>query len=271
MTPHVPPPVPRSPDDPRTWAGATVAGSRGELLGYLGPVYADNATGRPALATVHGTRHTALVPLEVSRFDGSTLHLPFGADTLATSPHHDPAQQLSYEEGDDLYRHYGLTPPPHPAPPDTSASAEPDRAVTAGEAGEMIRSQEQLRVGTETVVTGRLRMRKYQVTEEQSFTVPVTREEIAFDYDEIPSGLHVPDAGGPLSEDVYEVVRYEERVVITKQLVPVERVRLIRRIVTTDQTVAGQVRSELINIEQTDLPRASPQEKRDGPWTSIPS
>jgi stress response protein YsnF len=68
----------------------------------------------------------------------------------------------------------------------------------------------------------------------------------------------VPDAGGPLSEDVYEVVRYEERVVITKQLVPVERVRLIRRIVTTDQTVAGQVRSELIDIEQTDIPRASP-------------
>jgi uncharacterized protein (TIGR02271 family) len=247
--PPPPPPPPPSPspsaDDPRTWAGVTVVGSGGELLGYLGPVYSDNATGRPAWAAVHGTRHTAVVPLEVTRFDGKAVRLPFGAERLGTAPHHDPDTQLSYQDGDDLYRHYGL------APPARSPATGSPAADVGGEAA-MVRSQEQLRVGREIVVVGRVRMRKRLVTEEQSFTVPVTREEITFDYDEIPAEQRVPDGTTEFSEDTYEVIRYEERVVITKQFVPVERVRMIRRVVTTDQTVVGQVRTELIDVEQTD-------------------
>lgn len=221
--------------DPRTWVGASVVGSRGELLGYLGPVYPDNATGRPAWAVVHGTRQTAVVPLEMSRFDGTALRLPFGDEKLSTAPHRDPAGRISDEDGADLYRHYGLLPP-------------------TPEAGAMVRSEERLSVGTETVVAGRLRMRKYLVTEEQTVTVPVTREEIAFDFEEIPPDAQVPDPGGTLAEDTYEVIRYEERVVVTTQLVPVERVRLVRRVVTTEQSVTGRVRRELIDLEQTGAP-----------------
>jgi len=44
-------------------------------------------------------------------------------------------------------------------------------------------------------------------------------------------------------------VRYEERVVITKVLVPVERVRLVKQIVTSEQVVTGQVRAERIDVD----------------------
>ena len=91
--------------------------------------------------------------------------------------------------------------------------------------------------------------RKYLVTEEQTFTVPVTREEVELDYAEIPPDRQVPDGTGSLVSDEVEVVRYEERVVVTKQVVAVERVRLVRRVVTADQVVTGQVRREVVDID----------------------
>jgi hypothetical protein len=51
--------------------GAAVVSHRGEILGYVGAVYLDNATGRPTWAAVHGRRHSAVVPMERSRFDGT--------------------------------------------------------------------------------------------------------------------------------------------------------------------------------------------------------
>ena len=47
------------------------------------------------------------------------------------------------------------------------------------EGGEYLtRSEEQLHVGTEKVETGRARLRKYVVTENQTVTVPVSHEEV---------------------------------------------------------------------------------------------
>lgn len=114
----------------------------------------------------------------------------------------------------------------------------------------MVLSEEHLLVAAETVPVARVRVRKYLVTEEQTFIVPITREEIAVDYEDIPEHDQVPDGAGPLTPDDIEIVRYEERVVITKRVVAVERVRLSRRVVTIDHAVVGQVRRELADIDQ---------------------
>lgn len=114
----------------------------------------------------------------------------------------------------------------------------------------MIRSEEHLRVTTEIVPVARVRVRKYLVTEEQTFTVPVTREEIELDYEDVPASEQTPDRAGSLISDDLEVVRFEERVVVTKQVVAVERLRLVRRVVTVDRSVTGQVRRELIDVDQ---------------------
>jgi uncharacterized protein (TIGR02271 family) len=118
----------------------------------------------------------------------------------------------------------------------------------------MILSEERLLVGTETVPVARVRVRKHLVTEQQTFIVPVTHEEIAVDYEDIPEHDQVPDGAGPLTPDDVEIVRYEERVVITKQIVAVERVRLSRRVVTIDHTAVGDVRRELAHVDQLDAP-----------------
>jgi uncharacterized protein (TIGR02271 family) len=121
----------------------------------------------------------------------------------------------------------------------------------------MVRSEERLLVATEVVPVARVRLRKYLVTEEQTFTVPVTREEVELDYAEIPMTEQIPD-GARLLDDIVEVVRYEERVVVTKQVVAVERVRLVRRVITAEQVVSGQVRREVVDLDHTDTTTPGP-------------
>ena len=136
-----------------------------------------------------------------------------------------------------------------------SRAATTDRNPTPD--ASIVRSEERLLVATETVPVARVRLRKYLVTEEQTFTVPVTREEIELDYAEIPPDRQVPDGDGPLVSDEVEVIRYEERVVVTKQVVAVERVRLVRGVVTADQVVTGQLRREVVDVGHLPAPHAA--------------
>jgi len=89
------------------------------------------------------------VPLQHTRFDGTTLQVPYDAARLQTAPHHDPITLISHPAGDDLARHYDLLP---------AASVDGAPSVAAGfdvvEDAVMVRSQEQLRVAT--VLPGRV-------------------------------------------------------------------------------------------------------------------
>lgn len=48
------------------------------------------------------------------------------------------------------------------------------------------------------------------------------------------------------------VVRYAEQVLFTQQVVPIERVRMITRVVTTNQIITTDVRSEQITVTHHD-------------------
>ena len=244
--------------EPPLGIGAPVIGGAGELLGHVRMVYVDNATGAPAWAAVQGPHHTAVVPLEHSRFDGRTLQVPYDAAKLQTAPHHDPTTLISYPAGADLARHYGLLPAASPNPglppgPPRPAGAQ-DVAVT--------RSQEQLRTDAVNVVVGHARLVTTVVTENQTFTVPVRRQEVRLVYDPLPENEQTIASGGP-SEDTVEVILHAERVQITTQIVPVERVRMVRRVVTTGQTITEPVRSEQIALEQTDMPGPRPGDNQE--------
>jgi stress response protein YsnF len=51
-------------------------------------------------------------------------------------------------------------------------------------------------------------------------------------------------------EETHEVILHSERVLFTTQVVPVERVRMVKRVITTGQTVTEPIRSERIDLEQ---------------------
>jgi len=114
----------------------------------------------------------------------------------------------------------------------------------------MTRSEEQLNVGTERVSAGRARLRKYVTTEQQTVTVPVSREEVRVEREPITEANRGDALSGPdISEEEHEVVLTEERPVVNKEAVPVERVRLDKETVTEQEQVSGEVRKEQIDVD----------------------
>ncbi|RJT77814.1 DUF2382 domain-containing protein [Arthrobacter cheniae] len=152
-------------------------------------------------------------------------------------------------------RHSGRT--------DTDASTRSNTTDTRGTVGHdtsgpttdeaMTRSEEQLRVGTERREVGSARLRKYVVTENVTQTVPVSREEVRVEREPITDANRDNAYDGPaISEEEHEVTLHAERPVVDKEAVPVERVRLDKETVTSNETVSGEVRKEEIEVEGAD-------------------
>jgi uncharacterized protein (TIGR02271 family) len=108
------------------------------------------------------------------------------------------------------------------------------------------------------VQTGRARLRKVVVTEQQTVTVPVTREEVRVVREPIAPGDTV-DA--TIGEAAAEVVLTEERVVVSKETVPVERVRLGTVTITEQQEVTEAVRKEKIEFDDSTSTNSAKKQK----------
>lgn len=114
----------------------------------------------------------------------------------------------------------------------------------------MTRSEERVDVGTQTESAGKARLRKYVVTENVTKTVPVSREEVRVEREPITDANRGEAlSGGDLTEEEHEVELKQERVVVDKETVPVERVRLDKDTVTEEQQVDEEVRKERIEAD----------------------
>lgn len=92
-------------------------------------------------------------------------------------------------------------------------------------------------------------MRKYVTTENVTRTVPVKREEVRVEREPITEANRGKATDGPaISEEEHEVILQEERPVIEKETVPVERVRL-------DKETVEEVRKERIATDGIDSNR----------------
>jgi uncharacterized protein (TIGR02271 family) len=99
-------------------------------------------------------------------------------------------------------------------------------------------------------------LRKYVVTENVTQTVPVQREEVRLEREPITEANRDDAVSGPeISDDAHEVVVHEERPVVQKETVPVERVRLGTETVTEQETVDGEVRKERVDLDG-DVPKS---------------
>jgi uncharacterized protein (TIGR02271 family) len=257
------------------WIGHDVYDLNGEKLGEVKNVYYDDVTGRPEWLSVKtglfGTR-SSFVPIHGSSIhDDADLWLAYDKDVIKGAPNVDDEEYLSPEQEHELWTYYGYD--YNAASPDfgygvTYASpradtdypyAPKDRGDLAVARDEVIRSEEQLRVGTTTAETGRVRLRKYVVTSPQTVQVPVSHEEVRVEREPIV-GEPVPGEITGLGEAEAEVVLHEERPVVTKETVPVERVALEKDVVTDTESVTEEVAKEEVEIEgETDVARQRPR------------
>ena len=269
--------------NPRDLIGTEVLDRDGEHVGKVGNVYVGDDNRQPQWVTVRtglfGMKES-FVPLQGAQIESGGLHVTATKEAVKDAPRMDAEGHLSDEEGRRLYEHYGMTTamPGQRGRTTTEGRKQADARARAGngmtagdragngtatgngmaagdraraggtDAGDqaMIRSEEQLRVGTEQTETGRVRLHKYVVTEEQQVTVPVRHEEVRIEREPVSGGEQAR-----IGEDDQEVVLHAERPVVETEAVPVEKVRLRTETVTEQQTVSGKVRKERIDVDNS--------------------
>jgi uncharacterized protein (TIGR02271 family) len=256
--------------------GATAYDRDGDRIGKVGAIYYDDVTDQPSWITVNtgffGT-HESFVPVQGADIQADRVVVGYDKAKVKDAPSIAEDGHLSPGEEQKLYSYYGVdySTGAQRATGDRSGvdngrnrDADRDgvyddvqgRTVghdTSGPTTDqaMTRSEERLKVGSETREVGRARLRKHVVSENQQVTVPVSREEVTLEREPITESNRGQAYDGPaISEEEHEVTLHAERPVVETEAVAVERVRLGKETVTEQETVGGQVRKEEIELDE---------------------
>lgn len=218
----------------------------GQKLGTVGQIWAD-PSGEPTWMSVKTGlfgRRESMVPIETASLDQDQLAVPYDKDMVTNAPHIEATadEPLNASETAQLYEYYQLAPAPQPQP-------GPARRSRAQQ--EVTRSEERLRVGKESQPAGTARLRKYVVSENVHTTVPLEHDEVRLEREPITSENRA-GARAQIGEDERELTLTEERPVVSKEQVPVERVRLSEEQVTEDRSIDEPVRRELVDADMPD-------------------
>ena len=244
----------------------TVYDSNGDKIGKVNQVYTDDTTGEPQFVTVNtglfGTRES-FVPVRGATARGDDIHVPYTKDYVKDAPNIDADGHMEESEQDQLFRYYDYSGGGYSTGigdrdvstgvggvGDTTLDRDLDRDrdldLDRGDDDSIVRREEQLRVGTERVETGRLRIRKHVVTEQQSVTVPVEREE----FEVVREPLDGRSTSGDLGDDEIAVTTHEERPVVDKEVVDAERIGVEKRTVTDQERVSADVSKEEVDVDR---------------------
>jgi uncharacterized protein (TIGR02271 family) len=269
-------------DQVQSVIGATVHDRSGDKVGKVGAVYFDDETQQPKWLSVHtglfGTNES-FVPLQGAEVRDDDVVVAYDKAQVKDAPNVASDAHLSPQEEQELYRYYSLEygDSEYATGRDTTTTTgggyetsgrQATGTTGTGRTGEyegrghdtsgpntddaMTRSEERLDVGTETREAGRARLRKHVVTEQQRVEVPVSREELRVEREPITDANRGGAYDGPaISEEEHEVVLREERPVVDKEAVPVERVRLGTETVRDTETVGDEVRREEIEVDDS--------------------
>src|SRR5215211_4375497 len=231
----------------QAWRGHELFDAEGAKIGKIHEIYVDEDTGQPewlAVSTgMFGTK-VSFVPLAGATAQGDRLVSRWTKGQVKDAPNAEADGQLSQEEEARLYRHYGLSyserrsssglPEGGQAGRGTDTRGGTDRHEGVGRDtsgpntdSAMTRSEEEMRVGTRREETGQVRLRKWVETEHVNESVPVQREQVRVEREQITGANRDAAMSGPeISEEEHEVTLHEERPVVEKVAVPKERVRL---------------------------------------------
>jgi uncharacterized protein (TIGR02271 family) len=247
-------------NNPEDLMGRTVYGTDGEKIGTAGQVFLDDETGRPEWLTVNtglfGTKES-FIPIPGLTSRGDDVAVAWDKETVKGAPNVDVTSgHIDEAEEAELYRYYGMGEDYNSwqgrQRADVGTGRRTEGYDTSGPTTDdaMTVSEERLRVGTEQRQAGRVKLRKYVTTENVTQTVPVTREKVRLEREPITdANIGAAMSGPDISEEEHEVVLTEERPVVAKETVPVERVRLAKDTETEQVEVSEQVRKESVDVD----------------------
>jgi uncharacterized protein (TIGR02271 family) len=282
--------------------GSRVTGKDGQVVGTVQQIFNDDKDGTPVWARIRGGTRELFVPLGGSRATKDGLSVAFDTKQMMSSPDVGVERHMSATQTDQLKRHYGVTVPVQGGPPDADTKrgetkqdaaqrlqpqrgqarqdetgrgqgrggqadggTAPQDKAQRGEAqhGEdwLVRAEERVDVGTEMLESGRARLHKYVDTEPVEQTVHVYHEE--YEIERVPISAE-EQVRGEIAEGELEIILHEERPVLHKQAVAVERVRLKVKRVDEDRTLRDEIRRERVEIEGDDGGERTPQPAGSG-------
>ncbi len=240
--------------------GQTAFDNTGQKIGDVQRVFLDRQTNEPTWITVRAGRagRETVVPLAGSRVGPNGIALAVNKEAITDAPAIDVGSELDMDVVTRLNRHYERS----MGAPDTRSETtrpqperpQPERPSAYAQQGgpaELTSFEEQLRVGTEPVESGSVRLRKVVVTEPVETTVPLRHEEIRVERVPVSEARATP--GHQFAEESAEITLHEERPVISKEMEPVESVRVATETRTDQQRVTDQIHRERIEVEDQRL------------------
>ena len=261
----------------RGWDGNDLVDRDGVKAGSIVNLFVDRQTARPIWALVRtgllGSRQTlvpldqATIPLAAVVRGAGSVQVPFETTTILDAPSVPVGEEIPDAVAVALRRYYNLGGSGAPSEgddgrpgtePDDARAAAPDATTRSATAtvstepgGTMIRSEEELRVRMRQRVR-RVRIKRYVVTDYVTQTIPVRREELRLEEHLVDE----PDLTAPPTRpgDAMEMVLHQEEVVVSKRVVPRERVRLRVQTVTERRRLSSEVRKERIEVDQSGVP-----------------
>jgi hypothetical protein len=211
------------PDVTHRWQGRTLVDDNGEPLGSIEIIYLDKATEQPEWALLEaGTGGPAptFVPLVSASEEGDTIRVPFDKALIEGAPSLPADRELSEDQEEELYRHYGV-PYSRADSPTGLPAGEPEPAEPALAAGEAQPAEESVSASTSEVAAG-----KPQVPAEEPTTAaeePLPAGGGAPPQAAMPGSGPIPAAAvgsalGRVDEPVAEAAATNDRLVATRQL-----------------------------------------------------
>ena len=238
------------------WLGSQTVDPSGTQVGTLVELFVGRTSGAPEFGVVALEDDSRVaIPLAGARRDAEALVLPFDADRVYGAPRMQAeVDEIPAEVGALIHEHFGI----HEAATTTMPPGQEDDGDI-----EVTLSEEQLAVETRPIPTERVHLRKRVVTEDVTLTVTLRREELVIEREPVGRTSHqAAETDFPLGDDGREIefVLHAEEPVVTKRVVPVERVRVKRNTITEERHLSDTVRRERVDVDQLpttqeDLPR----------------
>lgn len=226
--------------------GREVYTSDGEKVGRVEEIFYDGSSNvvewLGLKAGFLGMKHR-VVPVHGASMAGDSLMLGCTKQQLEAAPDVDESTLEDETSERGLYSHYGVDHLGH-----RSFGRETwgrDGRGYDADGGSVVRHEEQLDVGTETVESGTARLRKWVDTKTVSEDVQVRRETAEIRREPI----NEPARAGAIGEEEVEVALTEERPVAEKRTVAKERVSLDKAVDVDTQRVEADLRQEQVAID----------------------
>jgi uncharacterized protein (TIGR02271 family) len=255
-------------------SGTQMVGRDGEGIGVVERVFNKDSTDEPAWVSVRlgVMRREHILPLEGSQMDADSIRVPYTQEMVKNSPKLEIDHVLGAEDISALSQYYGTT-AKAATKPTTGAPAPAATGSATGPAAshdvkvpqdlhrdatlEAVRYGERLQVAKESREAGRVKLRTYveQVAAEQKIelhheTFEVERVPIT---DTAQFTREQPD----WAEQAQEIVLFAERAHVSKEVVPLERIVVRKKMVSEEQIVRDSLRTQQFEVVEPNAEAAA--------------